>query len=556
MTQPSVALITAMLAARSPATVLPLAQSLPEPPAIAPDYIVEEQSKTKANALAAVAVAFAQQGDPVQGRTVLEQAIAKIPLTKRFVGFNQPLDPNGPLLPPTQIDINNSRAFPLLWRYARTGESKAALEIAQGTRSPILVMALKAVIASDYTRQGETALAQTLMDEVKTQIRQAPQDQTYPVVGLVFAELMAAQQYQLAWDLLQAIDVHTWTVHFILLSPSSPLDLSFLNEIHDWQAEIIQAAIADQHYDIALAAARDHPRLLQMATLAHLDASLDANRVAAAMAAARRAEITDRAEVLAAIALKLEQHNQLDLAQAAWTEALNTAQNLKDGRERAEALLTVAAPLQHSRRRPQIDAFLKQVITIDAAYKNSNSYQYAPVLHRLIEFPLLESQETTLAHRLVDAMPPGLRRDRHRLSLFQGLLSYHYEQIPVAETVLAQLPNSAFRVRSQIALAEAHFTWGQFERSAAILNQAQRDLQQLSESQILQARRTTEPYSFFEDNAIPWLTPTDSRSTLLGYLALGHAKLQNQNRARLIVQMIPNRQLRGQWRSHLACYRP
>jgi tetratricopeptide (TPR) repeat protein len=542
-------LITAMLQVRSPQSVLPWVQQLPDPQNTEqlPSFVFEDVARVKAQALGAVAIAFAKQGQMTQGRQLLEAAIALMPLVIKDVGVDQPWNPHSSGV---QKAIDFHHILPLLSDYAKAGQREVALEIAQRTPSMALEIALKALIAIDATGKGETVLAQTFIDEVKTQIHQAAQDDTYPVVGAVFSELMTQQQYRVAWDLFQAIDVDAWESHLIGLTPTTPLSWPFLERIHHWQAKMMQAAIADQRYDIALDVAKDYPPLVQTATLANVAVG----RVAEALAVARKLEPTDRAKVLAAISLKLEQQGHLNLAQSIWAEAINTAQQLKADKERAEALLAVVSHLQHTHHQPQVNALLQQIIKIDNASTARASYRWEPLLHNLVE-SLLWSADPRLAMRLVEALPPGTRREQHRTVLFQGLLSTHYEHLPLAEKVLAKLPNSALKIRNQLALAEAHFTWGQFPQSAAVLNQALFDLKQLKGAQILKDRSTVETVSFREDNRIPWLLKTDNRSTLLGYIALGYTKMNDQSRAAQVVQTLPDLQIQRQLRSHLACYR-
>jgi hypothetical protein len=166
----------------------------------------------------------------------------------------------------------------------------------------------------------------------------------------------------------------------------------------------------------------------------------------------------------------------------------------------------------------------------------------------------LIKQSPHLAIRLVETMPQELHRDRNRIFLFQNLLSFFYEYLPEAEGVLATMPRSALKVRSQVALADAYFTWGDLKRSSAMLKQAQMDLQQVQEAEIIKARNSIGVGDLFGRNRIPWLLKQDSRSSLLGYIALGHTKIQDRTRAAQVLQTIPNAQVRREWRSHLACY--
>ncbi len=162
-------------------------------------------------------------------------------------------------------------------------------------------------------------------------------------------------------------------------------------------------------------------------------------------------------------------------------------------------------------------------------------------------------QSPHLAIRLVDTMPPSAHRERNQISLFQNLLSFWDEYIPEAEKVLAKMPRSVFKVRSQIALADAYFTWGQLEKSSETLNQARIDLQKIQDAEIIEARSHADN-GFMAENKTPWFLKKESRSSLLGYIALGYTKMQDRTRATQVLPAMPNVLVRREWRSHLACY--
>jgi tetratricopeptide (TPR) repeat protein len=511
-------LIAAMLKSRSPQSVLPLAQTLTD-------------SETKAQALGLVAIAFAQQGNPVQGRKILEESIRAAPLDEFLYDIDHPFPPgNGS--PRRKATIRVDLVFPLIWDYAKAGQRSSALEIAQSTGSNAVIMALNAVIANDYARKGDPR-AQAMMDEVKTQMDRASQTDTEPVVRLVFADLMENHQYRFAWDMVKAIDAEAWESYLRMITPTAPLSWPFLEQMHNWQAEVITAAIADKRYDIALEAARNDYRLLEVVTPIIVEAGLTDKL----LLAARRVEPFHRAEVLSAIALKLEQQQSLAQAKRIWTEAITAAQQLNEGRlnegrQRSWALIHVSAKLQNTPHQAQVDALLQRIVAIDNASRHDNSYQSAPIIPNTVEAALIE-QSPHLVIRLVEAMPPGLHRDRNRIFLFQNLLSFFYEYLPEAESVLATIPRSTLKVRSQVALADAYFTWGELKQSSAMLKQAQMDLQQVPDAEIIKTRNSIGigESDLFGRNTIPWLLKQDSRSSLLGYIALGYTKMQDQIRA-------------------------
>jgi tetratricopeptide (TPR) repeat protein len=529
-------LITAMLKSRSPQSVLPLAQTITEP-------------ETKAQALGLVAIAFAQQGNPVQGHKLLEESIRAAPLNEFPYDIDHPFPP-GNASPRRKATIRVDLVFPLIWGYAKAGQIESALEIAQGTGSKVIVMALKALIANEYARKRNPR-AQVIMDEVKTQMDRASQSDTEPVVSLVFADLMENHQYRFAWDMVQAIDAKAWESYLVGITPTAPLSWPFLEGMHNWQAEVIAAAIADKRYDIALEAARNDYRLLEVVTPNIVEDGLTDKL----LLSARKVEPFHRAEALSAIALKLEQQQNRAQAKRIWAEAITAAQQLKDGRQRSWALIHVAAKLQNTPHQAQVDALLQRIVAIDNAFRHDNSYQSALVIPNTVEAALIE-QSPRLVIRLVEAMPPGLHRDRNRIFLFQNLLSFFYEYLREAEGVLATIPKSALKVRSQVALADAYFTWGELKQSSAMLKQAQMDLQQVPDAEIIKARNSigVGESDLFGRNTIPWLLKKDSRSSLLGYTALGYTKLQDQTRAAQVLQAIPNVQVRRELRSHLACY--
>jgi tetratricopeptide (TPR) repeat protein len=532
----NIELIAAMLKSRSPQSVLPLAQTLTD-------------SETKVQALGLVAIAFAQQGNPVQGRKILEESIRATPLNDYPYDIDHPFFPgNGS--PRREATIRVDLVFPLIWDYAKAGQRESALEIAQSTGSNAIVIALKAVIANEYARKGDPR-AQPMMDEVKTQMNQAAQKDTEPVVSLVFADLMENHQYRFAWDMVKAIDAEAWETYLRMITPTAPLSWPFLERMHNWQAEVIRAAIADKRYDIALEAARNDYRLLEVVTPSIVEAGLTDKL----LFSVRQVEPRNRAEILSTIALKLEQQKKTTQSKRIWTEAITVAQQLNEGQERAWALISVAANLQQTTHQSQINGLLQRIIAIDSAYRHDNSYQFAPVIPRIVEISLIK-QSPRLAIRLIEAMPPSLHRDRNQVLLFQNLLSFFYEYLPEAETVLATMPRSALKVRSQVALADAYFTWGELKKSSAMLNQAQMDLQQVQDAEIIKARNSigVGESDLFGRNTIPWLLKKDSRSSLLGYIALGYTKMQDRTRAAQVLQAIPNVSAQREWRSHLACY--
>jgi tetratricopeptide (TPR) repeat protein len=532
----NIELIAAMLKSRSPQSVLPLAQTLTDP-------------ETKVQALGLVAIALAQQGQSDQGRKILEESIRAAPLNDYPYDIDHPFFP-GNASPRRKATIRVDLVFPLIWDYAKTGQRESALEIAQSTGSKVIVMALKAVIANEYARKRDPR-AQPMMDEVKTQMNRTSQKDTEPVVSLVFADLMENHQYRFAWDMVKAIDAEAWESYLRMITPTAPLSWPFLEQMHNWQAEVITAAIADKRYDIALEAARHDYRLLEVVTPSIVEAGLTDKL----LLAARKVEPFHRAEALSAIALKLEQQQNLAQAKRIWTEAITAAQQLKEGRQRSWALIHVAAKLQNTPHQAQVDALLQHIVAMDNAFRHDNSYQSAPIIPNTVEAALIE-QSPRLVIRLVEAMPPGLHRDRNRIFLFQNLLSFFYEYLPEAEGVLATIPKSALKVRSQVALADAYFTWGELKKSSAMLNQSQMDLQQVPDAEIIKARNSigVGESDLFGRNRIPWLLKKDSRSSLLGYIALGHTKIQDRARAAQVLQTIPNVQVQREWRSHLACY--
>jgi tetratricopeptide (TPR) repeat protein len=319
--------------------------------------------------------------------------------------------------------------------------------------------------------------------------------------------------------------------------------------MQDRQAAIIKAAIADKRYDIALEAARNNPNLLRIAA----PLSLEKGLVKEVLSAARRTKPEERAGVLAAIALKLEQIGKLAQAKPVWSEAITAAQQIKDGPERAEALMAVSLKLRQTTHQSDLNTLLQQIIVIDKAYRNDTSYPWNQIIEEETESSL-RYKDPILAMRLVEVMEPDAHREQNRILLFQNLLSFFDEHIPEAETVLAKMPQSVFKVRSQIALADAYFTWGQFQKSSVALKQALTDLRQVQDAEIEKAHRTFSDYSVGDRNTAPWLTKKDSRSSLLGYIALGHTKIQDRHSATQVLQSIPNPQIQHQWRSHLACY--
>jgi hypothetical protein len=528
-------LIAAMLKSRSPQSVLPLAQTLTDP-------------ATKAQALGLVAIAFAQQGNPVQGRKILEESIRAAPLNDYPYDIDHPFF-LGNSSPRRKATIRVDLVFPLIWDYAKAGQGESALEIAQGTGSNAIVMALKAVIANEYARKGDPR-AQAMMDEVKTQMDRASQKDTEPVVRLVFADLMENHQYRFAWDMVKAIDAEAWESYLRSITPTAPLSWPFLEQMHNWQAEVIRAAIADKRYDIALEAARNDRQLLAVVTPFIVKTGLTDKL----LFSARRVEPRNRAEILSTIALKLEQYQQLAQSKRIWAESITAAQQIEEGRERTWALISVAANLQYSTRQAEVNKRLLQtIITIDSAYRHDRSYQWKQVIAESGERALVK-QSPHLAIDLVEAMPLGQHRDRNRVFLFQNLLSFFYEYLSEAETVLEKMSKSAYKVRSQIALADAYWTWGDLGKSSATLDQAQADLQQISDAEIIKARNSLGDRDISGRNTTPWLLKNDSRSSLLGYIALGYTKIQDRTRANRVLQTIPNAQVQREWRSHLACY--
>jgi hypothetical protein len=181
-------------------------------------------------------------------------------------------------------------------------------------------------------------------------------------------------------------------------------------------------------------------------------------------------------------------------------------------REKVWAIIAIASKLQHTTHPEQVNALLQNIIDIDNAYRKDKSYQWTPVIQSAMEAALVK-QSPHLAIRLVEAMLPSAHRDRHRILLFQNLLSFGEEYIPEAETVMAKIPKSAFKVRSQIALADAYFTWGKLEQSSATLQQAQADLQKVQDSEIVKARRNGSDGFRAEENTNPWLSKKESRSS-------------------------------------------
>jgi hypothetical protein len=151
-------------------------------------------------------------------------------------------------------------------------------------------------------------------------------------------------------------------------------------------------------------------------------------------------------------------------------------------------------------------------------------------------------------------MPPSSHQDFHQVLLFQNLLSFFDEYVSESEIVLAKIPRSAVKVRSQIALADAYFTWGNMQKSSETLKQAQADLQQIPEAEIIKAVSRAWIGHTSPQNITSWLTGLDNHSSLLGYIALGHTKMRDYPRATQVLQTIPDLQIRDQWRSHLACY--
>ncbi len=528
-------LISEMLKSRTPEAVMPFVQQLQAP-------------ESKVQALGVVAIAFAKKGQPTQGRKMLEEAISLIPLDQRPTNIAHPFPFDGsPLKKPT-LDLQS--VFPLLSNYARAGQLESALEIAQSTRSPALVMAIKAIVANEYARKGDIANATRLMNDVKIQISQASQNDTAPVVAAIFSELMENHQYQFAWDMTKAIDTRAWESYLAALGGSAPFVWSFQAQMQDRQAAIIKAAIADKRYDIALEAARNNPNLLLIAAA---PGSLKKGLVKEVLSAARRTKPEERAGVLAAIALKLEQIGKLTQAKPIWSEAITAAQQIKNGPERAEALMAVGLKLRQTKHQSDLNKLLLQIIAIDKAYRNDTSYPWNQIIEDKTESSL-RYKDPVLAIRLVEAMEPDAHREQNRILLFQNLLSFFDEHIPESETVLAKMPQSVFKVRSQIALADAYFTWGQFQKSSVALKQALTDLRQVQDAEIEKAHRTFSDYSVGDRNTAPWLTKRDSRSSLLGYITLGHTKIQDRHSATQILQSIPNQQIQHQWRSHLACY--
>jgi tetratricopeptide (TPR) repeat protein len=534
-------LIAAMLQSRSPESVLPYLQKIPD----------RELQQSKAQALGKIAIAFARQGQPEQGYKLMKQAIAMMPLVEQHGDVTQDWLPGTP----TRRSINLSTVFPLLLDYARIGQLESALEIAANIQSPAIAVGLKALMASEYIRQGKIDQAQALINDINVQVKQISQNETYSLVQEVFSALMEKQQYQLAWTILQSIDKKVWERYLSSLTQTAPLSWPFLDAMHRWQGEIIQAAIADQRYDIALAAAGDDAELLRIATLPNVKIG----RVAESLEAARRTKRpAQKAGVLAVIALQLEQLGQKQQAQPIWSEAIDIAQRLEDFNERVYALASVAAKLQYTDRQTQVDALLRQILVIDDAVRNSSSYRYHPIIHGIMEFLLWGEDAPKLAIRLIATMPPSVRREQHQVSLFQNLLSLHDEYIPEAETVLASLSKSALKIRSQIALADTYFTWGRMQQSTALLAKTLADLQQLQDTEILKTLRALEPSTgmsdFLRRNTVLWLRKGDNRSSLMGYIALGYTKLKNYQQATRVVQMIPDPKIQHQWRSHLMCY--
>ncbi len=528
-------LISEMLKSRAPETVLPLIRQLQGP-------------EGKTQALGRVAIAFAKKGQTTQGRKMLEEAISLTPLDEQHptnIARSFPFDKSP--FKKTAIDLRS--VFPLISNYAKAGQLESALNIAEGTRSPALIMAVKAVIANEYTRKGDAANAARLMSDVEIQMHGASQDDTHPTVEEVFSDLMDNRQYQFAWNLTKSIDVRAWERYLAALGVSAPFVWSFQEQMHDRQAAIIKAAIADERYDIALEAARDDARLL----LITAPGSIERGLVREVLNAARRTKPEERAGVMAAIALKLEQMGDLAQAKPIWSEAIIAAQQLKHGPKRAGALILVSSKLRYAKHRSQVDTLLQQIIAIDKAYRNDSDYHWNPIIEYKTEL-LLRYREPHLAMHLVEAMNPDAHREQNRILLFQNLLSFFDEYIPEAETVLAKMPQSVFKVRSQIALADAYFTWGQFQKSSVTLKQALKGLKQVQDTEIKKDQSTLR-YEFAGDrNTMPWLTKQDSRSSLLGYIALGYIKIQDRHSASQVLQSIPNQQIQHQWRSHLACY--
>jgi tetratricopeptide (TPR) repeat protein len=546
-------LIAAMLQSQSPESVLPYLQKIPEPKErnAGPGLPDRGLQQSKAQALGKFAIAFTRQGQSERGYKLMKQAIAMMPLVEQHGDVTQGWSPETPI----RRSIDLSAVLPLLLDYARIGQLESALEIAENIQSPATAVGLKALMASEYIQQGKIDQAQTLISDLNVQVKQISQNETYPLVQEVFAALMDKQQYQLAWTILQSIDTKVWERYLNSLTSTAPLAWPFLDAMHRWQGEIIQAAIADQRYDIALAAAGDNAELLRIATLPNVKVG----RVAESLEAARRTKRPDqKAGILAVIALQLEQLGQRQQAQAIWSEAIDTAQQLKDFNQRVYALASVAAKLQYTDRQTQVDALLRQILVIDDAVRNSSSYRYHPIIHGIMEFLLWGEGAPRLAIRLIEKMPPGVRREQHQVSLFQNLLSLHDEYIPEAETILAIMPKSALKIRSQIALADAYFTWGKMEQSTALLTKTLADLKQLQNKEILKTLRALEPSTrmsgFLRRNTVLWLRKGDNRSNLMGYIALGYAKLNSYQQATRIVQMIPDPTIQRQWRSHLMCY--
>lgn len=546
-------LIAAMLQVQLPESVLPYLQKIPEPkernarPGL-PDRGLQQ---SKAQALGKIAIAFARQGQLDRGHKFMEQAIVMMPLAEQHGDVTQGWLPGTP----TRRSIDLSTVFPLLLDYARIGQLESALKIAANIQSPATAVGLKALMVNEYIQQGKIDQAQALINDINVQVKQISQNETYPLVQEVFSALIDQQQYQLAWTILQSIDTKVWERYLNSLTPTAPLSWPFLNAMHRWQGEIIQAAIADQRYDIALAAARDNAELLRIATLPNVKVG----RVAASLEAARRTKRPEqKAGVLAVIALQLEQLGQGQQAQPIWAEAIDTAQRLDDFNQRVYALASVAAKLQYTDRQNQVDALLRQILAVDDAVRNSSSYRYNPIIHRVMEFLLWGEDAPKLAIRLIATMPPGVRREQHQVSLFQNLLSLHDEYIPEAETVLASMSKSALKIRSQIALADAYFTWGRIQQSSALLAKTLTDLQQLPDTEILKTLRALEPSTgmsdFLRRNTVLWLRKGDNRSSLMGYIALGYTKLKDYRQATRVVQRIPDPKIQRQWRSRLTCY--
>lgn len=306
-------LIKEMLKSRSPQSVLPLAQQM-TPPAT--------NSEAKAQALGLVAIAFVQQGNPIQGRKILEEAIRAVPLNESPYDFEHPRFPGNSSLP-IKATIDFERVFPLVANYAKAGQIESAIETAQDTGSKALAIAIKAVIANQYVRTGDSR-AEQMMDEIKTQMAKLSQSDTLPVAGATFSDLMENHQYRFAWDITKTIDVKAWKRFLYGLGINAPVVEPFLDKLNGWQSEVIRAAIANKRYDIVLEAARGDYLPLTIAVPALAEARL----VNEALTAVRRAEPRHRAEFLATLALKLEQQKSLARTKSIWAEANTAAQQL------------------------------------------------------------------------------------------------------------------------------------------------------------------------------------------------------------------------------------